>query len=111
MKRPLSITLIGYLFIVAGTAGMLYHTSELNDVVDEPHEIWVLLVRMLAIVGGVFALRGANWARWLLAAWIGYHVVLSFYHSTARLVMHAALMVLVLMALFYPKANLYFKSR
>jgi hypothetical protein len=110
MKRPLSVTLISYLFIIAGTAGILYHAAELIEIVAEPDVILVLVVRMLAIVGGVFALRGARWSRWLLTAWIGYHVVLSFYHSTSELAMHAALMIVVLVALFHPKANRYFKG-
>ena len=111
MKRPLSVTLISYLFIIAGAAGIIYHASELKEIVNRPEVIWVLAVRLLAIVGGVFALRGANWARWLLVAWIGYHVILSFYHSTAELAMHAALTVVVLTALFYKAANAYFAGK
>ena len=35
----------------------------------------------LAIVCGVFLLRGHNWARWLALAWIAFHVVLSAFHA------------------------------
>lgn len=110
MKRPLSVTLTSWLFIVAGIAGIIYHASEWKDVAQEPEVIWAFVVRLLAIVGGVFALRGSNRARWLLVAWIIYHVVLSFYHTTAELAMHALLMVIVLLALFNRKADLYFKN-
>lgn len=111
MKRPLSVTLISYLFIAAGTAGIIYHASELREIATRSEVIWVLTVRLLAIVGGLYALRGANWARWLLVAWIVYHVILSFYHSAAELVMHAALTVVVLIALFYKAANEYFVGK
>ena len=111
MKRPLSVTLISYLFIIAGAAGIIYHASELREIATHREVIWVLTVRLLAIVGGLYALRGANWARWLLVAWIVYHVILSFYHSTAELAMHAALTVVVLIALFYKGANAYFVER
>jgi hypothetical protein len=108
--RPLSITLISYLFMAAGAMGVIYHASELKEIFTRPEEGWVLFVRILAIVGGAFTLRGANWARWLLLAWIIYHVFLSFSHSTAELVMHAGLTVIVGIALFNPKANVYFQK-
>ena len=109
-QRPLSVTLISYLFVAAGVVGIIYHASELKDVAT-PEVSLVLFVRILAIIGGVFTLRGANWARWLLVAWIIYHVILSFFHSTAELIMHFVLSIVVIISLFYPKANTYFKRK
>ena len=111
MNRPLSVTLISYLFIVSGATGIIYHASEFEEILTERDALWVLAVRLLAIIGGVFALRGANWARWLLVAWIVYHVIISFYHSTSEVVMHAVLTVVVVIALFHKKANLFFSGR
>ena len=108
--RPLSITLISYVFITAGVVGIIYHASELKDVAI-PEVSLVLFVRMVAIIGGIFTLRGANWARWLLVAWIIYHVILSFFHSTAELIMHFVLSIVVVVSLFHPKANTYFKKK
>jgi hypothetical protein len=110
MKRPLSVTIISLLFMIAGISGIVYHASEWIDVGTQPEDILVFIIRLLAIVGGVFAWRGHNWARWLLLTWITYHVVLSFYHTTAELVMHGVLMVVTFIALFNRKANAYFKS-
>jgi hypothetical protein len=109
-QRPLSVTLIGYLFIAAGVMGIIYHAAELKDVAT-PEGGLVLFVRVLAIIGGIFTLRGANWARWLLVAWIVYHVILSFYHSTTELIMHFILSIVVVMSLFHSKANAYFKNK
>jgi hypothetical protein len=111
MNRPLSVTLISYLFIVSGAVGIIYHAPELKDTFTERDALWVLAVRLLAIVGGVFALRGANWARWLLVAWIVYHVIISFNHSSAEIAMHAVLTVVVVIALFYKAANRYFVGK
>jgi hypothetical protein len=111
MKRPVSVTLISCLFIIAGATGIVFHASELKEIGTEPEAIWVLVVRLLAIVGGLFVLRSANWARWLLVAWIVYHVILSFYHSTAELAIHAIITVVVLIALFHKGANAYFVGR
>ena len=107
--RPLSVTLISYLFIAAGAIGIIYHASELKDLA-RPDVGLVLFVRMLAIIGGIFTLRGANWSRWLLVAWITYHVVLSFFHSSAEVIMHFVLSIVVVISLFHPKANRYFKK-
>lgn len=111
MNRPLSVTLISFLFIASGVMGIIYHASELKDLVARPEAGWVLLVRLLAIAGGAFTLRGATWARWLLVAWIIYHTYLSFFHTTAELVMHAGLTIVVAIALFHPKANAYFQKK
>lgn len=108
MNRPLSVTLISYLFIASGVMGIIYHASDLKEIVARPETGWVLLVRLMAITGGVFTLRGSNWARWLLLAWIIYHTILSFFHSTGELAMHAGLTIVVSIALFLPKANEYF---
>jgi 4-hydroxybenzoate polyprenyltransferase len=108
--RPLSVTLISYLFIAAGAMGIIYHASELKDVAI-PEVSLVLFVRILAIIGGIFALRGANWARLLLVAWIIYHVILSFSHSADQLIMHFVLSIVVIISLFHPKANEYFKKK
>src|SRR5438552_4134444 len=82
MKRQASITIAGWLFIAAGLLGVAYHAGELD--VSHPFDFDVVaaaMVRILAIVGGVFVLRGRNWARWLLIGWLTYHVGLSAFHS------------------------------
>jgi len=110
-KRPISVTLISCLFIAAGAVGIIYHAAELKQIAINPETILVLAVRLLAIAGGVFALRRTNWARWLLLAWIFYHVIISFFHTSAELIMHAAIMIVTIAALFHPKANAYFRPK
>jgi hypothetical protein len=109
-KRPLPVILISCLFIAAGAMGIIYHVAELTQMATNPEMILVLGVRLLAIVGGIYALRGMNWARWLLLAWISYHVVISFFHTSAELIMHAVFMMITIAALFLPKANVYFRK-
>ena len=106
--RPLSVTIIGWLFIAAGTLGLVYHLTELR----RPFEydvLWVCFLRLLAILCGVFVLRGTNWARWLLVIWIAYHVVLSAFHSWSEVVIHTLLLVVVAYFLFRPSASSYFQ--
>jgi len=110
MKRPISVTLISILFITAGIAGIVYHASEWKTMGMQGETISALGIRLLAIVGGIFALRGSNIARWVLVIWILYHVALSFFHSGMELFTHAAVAVMVMFALFNSRANLYFKK-
>src|SRR5215510_9908012 len=107
-KRPLSITIIGWLFVAVGTIGLAYHATEFK--MQHPFDydpIWVCLVRLLAILFGAFVLRGSNWARWLLALWIAYHVGLSIFHTLRELIVHALLFVAVAILLFRPRASAY----
>jgi hypothetical protein len=110
-KRPLLITVIGCIFIAAGVIGFAYHVTEFR--IQRPFEyeiVWVCLLRLLAILGGVFVLRGKNWARWLLLAWLAYHVILSAFHPLSELVVHSLLFAVVAYVLFRPPASAYFRG-
>ena len=109
-KRPLLVTIISCLYILAGTVGVVYHAGELLDPKDNDL-YWVLVLRLSVIVGGIFTLRGANWARWLLLAWIAYHVGLSTFHSLSETLAHTLLFILTLYSLFNSRAKVYFSAR
>ena len=109
MKRPLSVTLIAALFIIAGISGIVYHFPEWKQFGIHSETVWPFVVRLTAIVAGIFLLRGSNVARWVLVAWIVYHVGLSFFHSTSELLTHVAVTVVVVVGLFNRKASQYFK--
>jgi hypothetical protein len=107
MKRPLPVTIIGCLFIVAGLVGLVYHLSE------SPLDHWIVLisiVRLIAVVGGVFVLMGHDWARWLMLAWLAFHVVVSAFHSLSEFLPHVVLFVVVGYVLLGPPASKYFQS-
>lgn len=110
-KRPRSITVISWIFIAAGVVGLTYHATEFKAQRPFDYDIlWVSLVRLLAILCGVFMLRGSNWARWGLVVWLGYHVILSFLHTPVELLVHSLLFVAVLYFLFRPRASAYFRG-
>jgi chromate transport protein ChrA len=107
MKRPLPVTILGCLFIVTGLAGLVYHLRE------SPLDQWVVLisiVRIVAVVGGVFLLMGHNWARWLMLAWLAFHVVVSAFHSLSESIAHVVLLMVVGYFLLRPPASKYFQS-
>jgi len=110
-KRPLSITIISWLFVGAGIIGLAYHATEFKAGRPFQYDVlWVCLVRFLAILCGVFILRGSNWARWLLLVWIAFHVVLSAFHSLIELAVHSLLLAVIGYFLFRPQASAYFRG-
>jgi uncharacterized membrane protein len=107
MNRPIPVTILGYSFIVAGLLGLAYHLS------DRPLDRWVALIsliRVIAVVGGVFMLKGRNWARWLMLGWLAFHVVVSAFHSLSSCVAHAVLFLVVAYFLLTPPDSKYFQA-
>ncbi len=110
-KRPVSVTVISWLFIAAGTIGLVFHALDFKAGAPFQYElVWVLLLRLLAIVCGLFLLRGSNWARWVLLAWITYHVILSAFHNLPELAVHTLLLLVVAYFLLRPPAAAYFRN-
>jgi hypothetical protein len=108
-KRPLSVTIIAILFLVAGIVGLAYHAREFKTHGPFQYDVlWVCLVRLLAIICAVFMLRGANWSRWVLLVWIAYHVVLSGFHSLSQVIVHGLLLAVIAYFLLDRSASAYF---
>ena len=106
MKRPLIVTAIGILFIAAGAVGLVYHAQE------RPIDRWMVLIeliRVLAVVGGVFLLLGRGWARWLVLAWMAFHVVVSAFHSLQEFAVHLVLLLVIGFVLLRPPGSEYFR--
>jgi hypothetical protein len=102
MKRSLPVTIIGWLLVVVGVSGFVLHLYEAKPQhALEGENPWILATELVAIVGGAFLLRGKNWARWLVMAWMGFHVAISF-NSPRQLVIHGAIFVLFAYFLFRP---------
>jgi len=118
--RPRAITLIAWLFIAVGTAGLLKDLWPLATPQAAPQiaklkadgfadlgPAWTS--RLLAIVGGAFLLRGFNWARWLLVVWMGFHIVISALHSPMQLLIHCVIFTSLGCVLFHPQSSGYFR--
>ncbi len=110
-KRPLSVTIIACLFAAAGLMGIVYHLKEFKPQHPFQYEIvWITLVRLLAVVAGVYMLLGKNWARWLALAWIAFHMVVSAFHSLPELAMHALFLAVFAYFLLRPAASEFFRG-
>lgn len=111
-KRPIPVTSVALVYVATGVIGLVYHLMQLKAQQRLQSDIiWISLVSLIAIVAGVALFRGSNWGRWLAMAWIGFHVILSLFHSWRQVAVHALLFVLFAYALFRPEATAFFRPR
>ena len=109
-RRPISVTLVGSLFIAAGVVGLAYHAPEFD--LRHPFEFDLVLgvaIRLLAIAGGVFVLDARAWARWLVTMWLLFHVMLSALDSMGQLAFHVVLLGVISWVLFRPATTPFFR--
>jgi hypothetical protein len=110
-KRPLSVTIIGWVYIVMGAIGFASGVSDFRA--QHPFQfdiIGVELIRLTAAVSGAFMLRGDNWARWLALAWMGFHVILSAFHTVTELAIHSLFFAVLAYFLSRPTVTNYFRA-
>jgi hypothetical protein len=108
--RPLSLTIIGWVYIVVGAIGFVYHSTEFSRQPFQYEIVWIELIRLLAAVSGVYMLQGHNWARWLALAWIGTHVILSAFNSLSQLAIHVVFFAILTFFLTRSTANRYYRT-
>ncbi|MBI3719324.1 MAG: hypothetical protein HY252_12135 [Sphingobacteriales bacterium] len=111
-NRPVPVIIVAAIFIIAGCTGIIYHAKDFFDVNYQlPELIWVMLLRVVAVVCGVLLILGINWARWLAIAWLLYHIVISTFHSTSEVITHTVFLIIVTVLLYLPVSNIYFKAK
>jgi uncharacterized membrane protein HdeD (DUF308 family) len=106
MKRPFQITFLGWLFIVVGILSTAHHLWKGS--LDR----WmfpIVLVGIIAVVAGIFLLRSARWARWVILAWLAFHVVVSALNSLSDALPHVVLLLVVGYVLLGPPTSKYFQ--
>lgn len=112
--RPLSVTIIAWLFMIFGSIALLsgllpFTDSNAAQLIAEFKTHWMVhLSRLAQIISGLFMLRGHNWARWLLVAWVAFHIVVGAMHGWIQLLIHVLIFSVILFFIFRPRANEYF---
>ena len=113
-SRPLSVTIIAWLFLIFGSIALLSGLLPLAgadkaQLLVEFKQHWMVHLSRLTQIGcGLFMLRGHNWARWLLVVWIAFHIVVGALHGWLQLLTHVLIFSVILFFLFRPRANEYF---
>ena len=111
-NRPLAVILVSLLFIITGCVGFVYHVKDFSELDAKPSElIWILFLRILAVVCGLLLLFRINWARWLAIAWLAYHILISALNSTTEMIAHIVLLIIVSVLVFLPASSKYFQNK
>ena len=116
--RPISVTVIGWLFVCVGCGTFILHTWRFVSEARSETGVTGHYVRdlafaqissVLATVGGVGVLRGRSWARLLCVVWLAAHVGLSMMHSLEKTIVHALLLAVISCILFRPRVTEFFR--
>lgn len=108
-KRPLSATIIGWLYIITGAMSAVFHAAGFKLHPFAYDVVFVELVNLAANAGGAYVLLGRNWARWLVIGWMAFHVVVSAFHSVYESALHALFLAILAYLLLRPAASRYFQ--
>ena len=116
-RRPISLTLVGWLFVVVALVGTswvllpgLWGEPARPDGALLPADGWyVLITQVVAFAGGALLLAGIEEGRWVLVAWLAAHVWLTVGGDVARLATHVAMFVVITWLLFRPAATAWLK--
>jgi hypothetical protein len=110
-KRPIAVTIVGLLYVLVGVGGGVFHLIGFK--LQRPLQsdiIWAEVTELVAILCGVYMLRGHNWARWLAMAWIAFHVFLSAFGTLSEVAIHGLFFVILAYLLFRPTSGRYFRA-
>ncbi len=119
-KRPLSISIISWIFIILGGVMIIsmfrpvpedveWHMSQFR--VRHPIiYLQFLLMPYLAFVCGLFMFLGFQWARWLFVCWFGDNMIAKVVHSPATMLPQALLFGVIMFFLYRPAATAFFNA-
>jgi len=110
--RPLSVAILAWAYIGVGTVGFFVHMPGLQTWNAFRFDgVWIELIELSAVISGTFLLRGNNWARWFVLAWMAFHVILSGFEAFRGFTVHVLFCAVIAWILFRPDAARYFRSR
>jgi len=109
-RRPVAVTVVGWLYLLAGAAGLIGHARGLwaggriaTDMVAAE------ATEALAVLAGFYLLRGRDWARWLALGWIAFHVAISL-QDPLKLAAHSVFLAGIAWGLLQRPASEYFRA-
>jgi hypothetical protein len=114
-KRPLSITIISFLFILLGALTVIHAAWDLVNteqrLTNLEHHWMIYVSGVAAILGGAFLFKGHNWARWLLVLWMAFHIVVGALNGIVPLLTHVVIFSALSIFLFRRPASSYLSSQ
>ena len=111
--RPWSVIVVAVIFLALGVLDIARGLAPLFASAPRwrmaTDDVEVLAIGVAAIVGGVYLLKGRNWARWLLAVWMAFHVAISI-GQPRQLIAHVLIFGCIAFVLFRPDASAFTRA-
>lgn len=124
MKRPTSVTVIGWLLIVMGGIALIVSTLSIHNpetqqmMAQSLLPIWVHYLMLyvglaISIVSGAAMLKGENWSRYLYVGWSIFAFATSIFTTQLKAAMMPGLVIFIVIAifLFRQPASDYFEKK
>lgn len=106
-KCPVAVLILSCIYIAVGATQFVVHFHFHELMALQPDSLWIEPTELLAVISGVFMIRGHNWARWLALVWMAFHVAISF-PVVRQLVTHSIIFAFIAWVLFLPDVRRYF---
>jgi hypothetical protein len=112
---PPAITMLSFLFVAIGVISTAVHVWQFD--ISKPtffEEAWIYAIGTLAVVAGIYMLRGRNWARWLALGWVCFHVIVAAFSQSIGaaifgILIHGVFVALLAWFLFRRESQEWFK--
>lgn len=122
-RRPLSVSIISWIFIVLAVLGLggilvFMNVPEVRETVEkgrlspEMQLAWSIAGLAVLAVSGIGMLSGRNWARLLYVIWTVFSIIAGLFTAPSPAAMIPSLVAFLVFAyfLFCPAANDYFRG-
>lgn len=122
-KRPITVTVVCWLLMISAVFSAISSTISLNNPMVKdmmaqsaiPLSVQYLIMYvglLVMFIGGFFMLKGKNWARLLYVIWGGLGLMIGALTSPVKTMMipGATFFIVVVILLFLPNANVFFKQ-
>ena len=108
-ERPLSVTVLAWLFIAVGIIAFVRNFPATLHV--EKDSFLIEFTELVGLTAGIFMLRRQNWARWLALVWTAFHVAVAAFMHFQGLLFHIVIFAGIACLLLRSDANEYFRGR
>ncbi len=108
-KRPLSVTIMSIVYILAGATGIIYHAPELLNLFSQSDQAWILTCENVSNSWWrlCFAWQRTGHAGCWLHGFCTMYIS-DFFHETTGLIMHGVIAAITVIAFFNKRGKYIF---
>jgi hypothetical protein len=105
--RPISVTVLAWLFIAVGVIAFVRNSPGILHL--QKDSFLIEFVELAGLTAGIFMLRRQNWARWLAIVWMAFHVAVAAFFHFQGLLLHILIFAGITLLLLRADSAGYFR--